>query len=120
MSSQDWKLFSLIFFQLASLETVTEPFGDKTDVVAKHWKTHVAEERSDIVSELACMGLAHLEEWHYSVFDSSGTCSLGLISTESTPNPTGKGHSGCLDYNKYSAKQTLLYKTVSVIVNFLI
>ena len=50
----------------------------------------MAEERSDIVSELACMGLAHLEEWHYSAFDSSGTCSLGLISTESTPNPTGK------------------------------
>ena len=69
---------------------MTEPFGDKTDVVAKHWKTHVAEERSDIVSELACMGLAHLEEWHYSAFDSSGTCSLGLISTESIPNPTGK------------------------------
>ena len=69
---------------------MTGPFGDKTDVVAKHWKTHVAEERSDIVSELACMGLAHLEEWHYSAFDSSGTCSLGLISTESIPNPTGK------------------------------
>ena len=69
---------------------MTGPFGDKTDVVAKHWKTHVAEERSDIVSELACMGLAHLEEWHYSAFDSSGTCSLGLISTESILNPTGK------------------------------
>ena len=69
---------------------MTKPFGDKTDVVAKHWKTHVAKERSDIVSELACMGLAHLEEWHYSAFDSSGTCSVGLISTESIPNPTGK------------------------------
>ena len=83
--------YSLLYFsKSASLEAVTGPFGDKTDVVAKHWKTHVAEERSDIVSELACMGLAHLEEWHYSAFDSSGTCSLGLISTESIPNPTGK------------------------------
>ena len=62
---------------------MTSPFGDKTDVIPNHWKTHVAEERSDIESELDCSGLAYFEEWHYSVFDSSGICHLGIISKDS-------------------------------------
>ena len=32
---------------------------------------------------LDCSGLAYLEQWHYSVFQSDGTCSLGLISNDS-------------------------------------
>jgi hypothetical protein len=32
---------------------------------------------------LDCSGLAYLEQWHYSVFQSDGTCSLGKISNES-------------------------------------
>ena len=32
---------------------------------------------------LDCSGLAYLEQWHYSVFQSTGTCSLGLISKDS-------------------------------------
>ena len=62
---------------LVSLQSITSTFGDKLDVVPKHWKTHVSEERLDISSEPDCSGLAQLEEWHYSVFDSSGTCFLG-------------------------------------------
>ena len=64
---------------------MTSSFEEKSDVVPHHWKTYAVEERLDIASELVCMGLAHLEEWHYSVFDSSGTCYLGLISKDSIP-----------------------------------
>ena len=70
-------------FSLGSLESVTSSFIEKTDVPASFWKTHTSEERSDISSELDCSGLAYLEQWHYSVFQSNGTCSLGRISNES-------------------------------------
>ena len=79
--------FEIYFHKLGSLETLTSSFDDKTDVAPNHWKTHIVEERPNITSELACMGLAHFEEWHYSVFDASGTCNLGLISNDSTLNP---------------------------------
>ena len=68
---------------LGSLESVTSTFIEKTDVPSSLWKTHISEERSDISSELGCSVLAYLEQWHYSVFQSNGTCSLGLISNES-------------------------------------
>ena len=71
------------FLFLGSLESVTSTFIEKTDVPSSLLKTHTSEENSDISSELECSGLAYLEQWHYSVFQSNGTCSLGLISNES-------------------------------------
>ena len=71
-----------MFWILESLQSITSTFGDKLDVVPKHWKTHVSEERLDISSKNDCAGLAQLEEWHYSAFDSSGTCFLAMISNE--------------------------------------
>ena len=62
---------------------MTSTFIEKTDVPSSLWKTHISEERSDISSELGCSVLAYLEQWHYSVFQSNGTCSLGKISNES-------------------------------------
>ena len=71
------------FLFLGSLESVTSTVIEKTDVPSSLLEIHTSEERSDISSELECSGLAYLEQWHYSVFQSNGTCSLGLISNES-------------------------------------
>ena len=61
------------------MEILTFSFGNKNEVVPKHWKSHIVEERSNVLSEADCTGLTHFEEWHYSVFDSSGICHLGMI-----------------------------------------
>lgn len=96
---------------LGSLQSVTSSFGDKSDVVPKHWKTHVVEERLDISSELDCAGLAQLEQWHYSVFDSSGTCYLAMISTESESVLVGNNQEININLNLLSDFKTETYAT---------
>ena len=97
------------WFFLGSLESATSTFIEKTDVPSSLWKTHISEERSDISSELECSGLAYLEQWHYSVFQSNGTCSLGKISNESETVTGGSNQKMLPWWLRYGSKWPKLY-----------
>ena len=102
-----------MFWILESLQSITSTFGDKLDVVPKHWKTHVSEERLDILSEPDCSGLAQLEEWHYSVFDSSGTCFLAMISNENIIDGIGTNQNININTNSLGEFKTDTFVTIA-------
>ena len=81
------------------MQSITSEFGDKHDVVPKHWKLHIVEVRTDVLSELDCSGLAQLDGWHYTAYESPETCHLAKISKEISNNEDITGNNQKISIN---------------------
>ena len=74
-------------------------------------KSYQKKEVLNIDSELLCSGLAHFEEWHYSAYGSSGSCSLGLITKDALPASSGDNQKININLNILSDFQSETFVT---------
>ena len=69
-----------VYITESGIDVATSTFGDKADVVSKHWKRHAKDSRTDIASEKDCAILTRLEKWHYGSYDPEAKiCHLAMI-----------------------------------------
>ena len=66
-----------IYSSQVGIDNMTLYFGEKMDVLSRFWNLYIQEVMDDITLP-SCKGLAHLERWHYVVYE-SGICFLAKI-----------------------------------------
>ena len=66
-----------IYSSQFGIDNMTLYFGEKMDVLSRFWNLYVQEVMNDVTLP-SCYGLAHLEMWHYAVYE-SGICFLARI-----------------------------------------